>query len=73
MVCENQQKITSCFSKFWEPALWEPIWFFYKYVDTLAWHRNFRIFLGGELDPFVNYFVKIKLNEYHKIMIPAQH
>jgi hypothetical protein len=30
-------------------------------------------FCGGELDPFVNYFVKIKFDGYCKIMIPAQH
>jgi hypothetical protein len=42
-------------------------------VDTLAWHRNFKFFWGGggKLDPFVNYFVKIKPNGYHKIVLPA--
>jgi len=30
-------------------------------------------FFGGELDPFVNYFVKVELDKYHKIVIPTQH
>jgi len=29
--------------------------------------------IGGELDLFVNYFVKIGRGKYHKIVIPNQH
>jgi hypothetical protein len=35
--------------------------------------KKIEIFLGGKLDPFVNYFVKTEPNEYHKIVIPTQH
>jgi hypothetical protein len=42
-------------------------------VDILAWHEILEIFLGGEPDPFANYFVKTGFDEYHKIVIPAQH
>ncbi len=42
-------------------------------VDTLACYEQFRNYFLGETRPFVNYFVKTKPNEYHKIVIPAQH
>jgi hypothetical protein len=46
---------------------------FFLNVDTLAWLLKKKKKIGGKLNPYVNYFVKIRPNKYHKIVIPAPH